>query len=136
VKLVADANVLLSASIGGRARGVLMHPTVEEVLTTPGTLAEVQEYLGSLARKRGLPLDAVLLSAAALPVTVVERTVFAAKMRDATRRLGQRDPDDVELLALALCTGFPVWSNDKDFESAGVEWFTTADLLKRLGPSR
>jgi hypothetical protein len=29
----------------------------------------------------------------------------------------------------------PVWSNDDDFREAGVEWFTTATLLKRLGVS-
>jgi hypothetical protein len=26
----------------------------------------------------------------------------------------------------------PVWSNDNDFEDAGVEWYTTAELLKKL----
>jgi hypothetical protein len=33
VKLAADANLLLSAVIGGRARLVLSHPELEEVLT-------------------------------------------------------------------------------------------------------
>jgi predicted nucleic acid-binding protein len=133
VKLAADANVLLSAVVGGRARDVLTHPRVEEVLTTASTLAEVQEYLSQLARKRRLPLDAVLLAAATLPVTVVEHPVYAAKISTATKRLGRRDPDDVELLALALQAAIPVWSNDKDFEDAGVDRFTTAELLKELG---
>jgi hypothetical protein len=26
-----------------------------------------------------------------------------------------------------------VWSNDNDFEDSGVEWYTTAELLKTLG---
>jgi hypothetical protein len=39
-------------------------------------------------------------------------------------------------VALApLHLGVPVWSNDDDFREAGVEWFTTATLLKRLGVS-
>jgi predicted nucleic acid-binding protein len=133
VRLVADANVLLSAVVGGRARDILEHPEVEEVLTTSATLAEVQEYLAHLARKKRLPLDAVLLAAASLPVTVVERTVYAASIAEAAKRLGRRDSDDVELLALALHIEVPVWSNDKDFEDAGVDWFTTAELLKELG---
>ncbi len=99
-------------------------------MTTSTTIAEVQEYLSHLARKKRLPLDTVLLAAVSLPVTVVERTVYAAKIAEATRRLGRRDPDDVELLALALHSGVPIWSNDKDFEDAGVDWFTTAELLK------
>ncbi len=132
MKLVADANVLLSAVVGGRARDVLAAPDVEEVLTTSTTIAEVQEYLSHLAREKRLPLDTVLLATASLPVTVVERPVYAAKIAEATRRLGRRDPDDVELLALAVHSGVPIWSNDKDFEDAGVDWFTTAELLKKL----
>jgi predicted nucleic acid-binding protein len=51
------------------------------------------------------------------------------------RALGRRDPDDVDVLALALYLGVPVWSNDDEFREAGVEWLTTAALLKRLGVS-
>jgi hypothetical protein len=38
----------------------------------------------------------------------------------------------VELLALAMQRGIPVWSNDSDFENAGVVWLTTAALLAAL----
>ena len=136
MRLAADANVLLSAVVGGRARDVLTHAAVAEVLTTASTLGEVQEYLASLARKRRLALDTVLLAAASLPVTVVQRPAYAAKMAEAKRRLGRRDPDDVELLALALSAGVPVWSNVNDFEEADVEGYTTAELLKRLDRKR
>jgi predicted nucleic acid-binding protein len=132
VRLVADANVLLSAVVGGRARDIIGHSSVEEVLTTSATVAEVQEYLSHLAQKRHLPLDTVLLAAASLPVTVVEREEYAGRLAEAARRMGSRDPDDVELLALALHLGLAVWSNDKDFEDAGVRWYTTAQLLKKL----
>ena len=133
MKLAADANVLLSAVVGGRARDILTHPGVEEVLTTSATMGEVQEYLAQLARKRRLSIDTVLLAAATLPVSVVERTAYAAKLGQAAKRLEPRDPDDVELLALALHLGLAVWSNDNDFEDAGVEWYTTAELPKALG---
>ncbi len=39
----------------------------------------------------------------------------------------------MDILALALHTGLPLWSNDNDFTDAGAEWFTTADLLVKLG---
>ncbi len=133
MRLVADANVLLSAVLGGRAKLVLEHPEVEEVVTAEATFAEVQEYAAHLAKKKRLSLDLVLLALAALPVTVVERRAYAAAIPEATRRIGRRDPDDVEILALALQLGLPLWSNDNDFEDAGVEWYTTADLLRKLG---
>jgi hypothetical protein len=36
------------------------------------------------------------------------------------------------VLALALTLKLPVWSNDNDFEDSGVEWHTTAELLKGM----
>jgi len=132
VRLVADANVLLSAVIGGRAKAILEHHSVTEVLTAEATLAEVQEYAAQLAAKKGLSLDIVLLAVASLPVTVIERVVYEKSIPEATRRIGSRDLDDVEVLALALYAGVPVWSNDNDFQDAGVEWFTTAELLTEL----
>lgn len=132
MRLVADANVLLSAVIGGRAKAVLEHPAITEVLTAETTLAELREYAPQLAAKKRLPQDTVMLAVASLPVCVVGRAVFEKRIPEARGRIGRRDPDDVALLALALHTSAPVWSNDHDFEDAGVEWFTTAALLAKL----
>ena len=132
MKLAADANVLLSALIGGQAIRVLRHHAIEEILTTEATLAEVREYAGQLARKRRLDADVVLLAAATLPVTTVPRTVYASSLAEARKRIARRDPDDVELLALAIQLKLPVWSNDNDFENTGVVWHTTAALLATL----
>ncbi len=133
MRLVADANVLLSAVLGGRARAVLEHPRTTEVFTAEVTLAEVQEYAAQLAAKKHLSLDVVLMAVATLPVRVIPREVYEKSIAEARRRIAQRDPDDVEILALALHTGLPLWSNDNDFEDARTEWYTTAELLARLG---
>ena len=132
MRLVADANVLLSAVLGGRAKLVFGQPGVEEVLTTAFTLGEVQEYAEQLARAKRLSLDTVLLAAATLPVTIVERHVYSESLPEAERRIGQRDPEDADVLALALHLKVPVWSNDRDFEGTGVERYTTAQLLRKL----
>ena len=133
MQLVADANVLLSAVIGGRAALVLRHEQVEHVFTPAAAYDEVLEYIGPLAKKRRLRLDTLLLTLAALPVTVVERSEYDRHVSEAARRIGERDPDDVDVLALALHMNLLVWTNDNDFENAGVEWRTTAELLKSLG---
>jgi len=132
VRLVADANVLLSAVLGGSASRVLVHPRVEEVLAAASAIEEVHEYAAVLARKKRLPVDVVLTSVVSLPVEVVDRTAYAGRLKEAGRRIGKRDPDDVKTLALALHLGVPVWSNDDDFKGAGVVWYTTAEILKRL----
>lgn len=132
MKLVADANVLLSAILGGRARLILAHPEIESVFTTDKVLGEVEEYTTVLARKRRLTLDTLLLAAATLPVVVIDRESYSAKLSRARRLIEKGDPDDVEILALALHLKVPLWSNDNDFEQAGVEWYTTAELLSKL----
>jgi predicted nucleic acid-binding protein len=133
VRLAADANVLLSAVIGGRARLVLSHPAVEEVLTSEAVFAEVEEYAAVLGQKKKIPETTVMLAVASLPVSIVVREVYARSIAQARKRIEKRDPDDVELLALALHFKVPLWSNDNDFERCGAERFTTAELLKRLG---
>jgi predicted nucleic acid-binding protein len=132
VQLVGDANVLLSAVIGGRARLILQHPEVEAVFTPAAAMDEVYEYLPSLARKKRLHLDTLLLTLAALPVTVVDRAEYRRQLAEARRRMRQRDPNDADVLALALHLKLAVWSNDNDFEVGGIEWHTTAELLKAL----
>lgn len=51
-------------------------------------------------------------------------------------RISARDPDDWPTLALAIALDLPVWSQDKDFVGAGVEIFTTGELLDSLRDSR
>jgi predicted nucleic acid-binding protein len=125
--------VLLSAVLGGRAKLILKHPGVDEVVTAEAVFQELQEYAAYLAKKKRLSPDLVLLAVAALPVTIVGRESYAADIARAGNRIAKRDPDDVDLLALALHLELPVWSNDNDFEDAGIEWYATAQLLKTLG---
>jgi hypothetical protein len=54
VRLVADANVLLAAVLGGRARAVLQHPEIEELLTAEVTFAEVPRLRGHFGKKETL----------------------------------------------------------------------------------
>jgi len=133
VQLVADADRLLSAAIGGRAALVLRDPGVEEVFTSSAAYDEAFEYLAPLAREKRLRLDTLLLALAALPVTVVERPVFKKHLVEARQQISARDPDDIEVLALALELKVAVWSDDNDFKGAGMESHTTTEILKMLG---
>ena len=75
MRLVADANVLLSALVGGRASIVFTHKSVEQVFAAAATLDEVHEYAGALAGKKRVATDVLLMTLASLPVVVVERAV-------------------------------------------------------------
>jgi len=130
--VAADANVLLSAVLGHAALRVFTQTDLS-VLTTQGVLQEVREYLPLVAKQYDMIPQALEGQLRLLAVRECEPEEYAAKLETAKRVIARRDPDDVDLLALALALGVPVWSNDNDFKEAGVEWYTTARLLRRLG---
>ncbi len=130
--VVADANVLLSAVIGGRAWGVLWHPHGPRCSTSDHVYAEVVSHLPRLAAKRRLE-EAYLLEQLRLsPLTVVSAKTYAGREGEARQRIAHRDPDDWPTVALALALSQPIWTQDRDFEEAGVHTYTTGQLLDEL----
>lgn len=95
----------------------------------------MESYIPHLAAKpkvkeAGVTEEMLLAALSLLPLTVYPRRFYRATLKEAGRRISERDPKDVDVLALALKLGAPVWSNDEDFASAGVPRFTTAELLQ------
>lgn len=113
---------------------VFWSPSFEELVTTKFTINEVLPYLPRLAKKISVPEALLRLEFEFLPLTIYEKDSYKDKITEAKKRIGDRDPNDVDLLALALTLGCPLWSNDHDFEGTGVVLFTTASLLKHLQP--
>jgi predicted nucleic acid-binding protein len=94
--------------------------------------AEIARHIPILAEKRHL--DPALLFAAlqVIPIAWMPRAAYDDRRSDAERRMAARDPDDWPSVALALTTNLPVWTQDKDLAQAGVEVFTTGDLLDAI----
>ena len=103
------------------------------VLTTPGVLQEVRDYIPIIAEQDDILPQALEAQLRLLAVRECEPSEFAPKLKAATQAIAKRDPHDANLLALAPAFAIPVWSNDSDFEDVGVEWYTTARLLRRPG---
>jgi predicted nucleic acid-binding protein len=131
-RLAVDANPLLSAVIGGSALRVFENLRVLQFATTVHTLNEVLEYIPELAKKAKHPIGMVFLQLALLPVEVYDEQFYADMLPEAEKRIAKRDPEDIDLLALALKLDGTVWSNDRDFENIGVKQLTTAQLLSVL----
>ena len=77
VHLVADANVLLAAILGGNAKLVFQSEEISQIFTTETTFAEVEKYALVLARKRHLSPGLQLLALASLPVSIKRRAEYA-----------------------------------------------------------
>jgi len=129
--IAADANVLLSAVLGHAALKVFAKTDVS-VFTTKRVLDELREYLPVLAKQYDILPQLLEAQLRLLAVRECEPAEYASRLETAKRAIGRRDPDDIDLLALALAFGIPAWSNDSDFKDTGVEWYTTARLLRRL----
>lgn len=119
---MVDANPILSALLSERsaASRIFWSAKIREFATTAFTVGEVEKYLPELAKKLHRPEEELRLNLRLLPLTVYEREAYKGHGKEAEEQIGERDPDDVDLLALALHLGAPIWSNDKDFEEAEV----------------
>lgn len=92
-------------------------------------IEEVREHLPELAAKIGAARSILEYGLELLPLSRYNVVTYKQTMKEATRRIGARDPSDVDVLALSLGLGVPIWTNDRDFEEADIECFTTAQLL-------
>ena len=133
-KIVIDANALLSIVIGGKAaHRIMTHPKAPELCVTRQALAEVEEYIPALATRKKLNAELLWSIWRLLPVEALE----SPHSGPAWNQTHQRDPDDVPTLALALAHGWPIWSQDKDFDEARnlCQVYSTAVLLQLLDNS-
>lgn len=129
MKLVVDANVFISALIGGKAAELLFNPNFE-LLTTEHTTWEVKKYLPQLAvYAEKSPAD-ILLLFELIPVRACQSKEYETSLSTAQDFIGDRDPFDVDILALTLETGAPLWSNDSDFEEIDkITLLKTKDII-------
>jgi predicted nucleic acid-binding protein len=130
--VVADANVVLSALIGGRARLVIASTHGPRCIAAQAVAIEVARHIPRLAAKRGVDPAPLFAALQVMPISWVAAAEYDDLRVEAERRIGDRDADDWPSVALALATGLPVWSQDKDFTVAGVDVYTTGALLDAM----
>lgn len=130
--VVADANVIVSALIGGRARRVFASAPGPTCNGATAVADEVLEHLPGIAERRGFDPTLVTAALAVIPIEWRPATAYLPFRSDAERLIGTRDPDDWPTVALALATSLPIWSQDKDFEATGIEIHTTGELLDAI----
>ena len=135
-RLVVDANPILSTLLGGQSRRVFFESAVREFAVPERVISEVRSYVPRLAQKLGTGQGFLEYALTLLPLRIHPARRYARAVREARRRIERRDPTDVDVLALSLHLGVPLWSNDRDFEDTGVSRFTTAELLAVLFEDR
>ena len=129
--LAVDANVLVAAMMGGRTRDLLVRLRRAGVdLAAPEEVfREVEEHVPELAEFVRARIDQFKLAFWSLPVQRIAAGEYAVALKRAAKLIGNRDPDDIPVVALALARGICVWSNDRDLlELKGVRVVATRDV--------
>ena len=133
MKLVVDANVFISALVGGKAAELLFNPNFE-LVTTERTTWEVKKYLPKLAAHTDQTPPDLLLLFELIPVKAYQSREYESSLSRAQALIGNRDPFDIDILALTLKTGAPLWSNDSDFEKIdNITLLKTKDVIDLVG---
>ena len=124
--------MILSALIGGRARHVHISPIGPACIAAQAVAEEVAEHLPALAAKRGLDASLLLAALSVIPIDWQPPESYEPQREEAERRMAGRDPEDWPTVALALTSGLPIWSQDKDMQEAGLIVYTTGELLDAI----
>jgi predicted nucleic acid-binding protein len=114
--IVVDANPIFAGLLGGSARNILLN-TRFQFVTTEFTLEEVRQYLEIIAKKAHTSVMELEVTLASFLFTVFSRKEYYLHLREAHAYIGQIDPHDVDILALALYLHVPLWTNDKHFDA-------------------
>jgi len=132
MKLVIDANVVISALIAdSKTRELIV--TLEPDLLTPAFVSdEIENYEDLIVEKSGMEPDRVaeFIDLLFQYIEVVSAADFYPAIERADGAIGDTDPDDVLYLACAIARNGAIWSDDSDFDEQDlVERYSTSDVI-------
>lgn len=127
-RLVLDANILIRAVFGVRARQLIeAHCEQTAFYVAEANFDEALRYVPLLAEKRGMD-ESVWREATetlATMIQIVPQEELARIESAALARIARRDPRDWPAVATALLLDCPIWTEDGDFFGAGIATWTT-----------
>lgn len=133
MKLVVDANVVISALIANSKTRELIVTLEPELLTPEVVHDEIGNYEALIVEKSGMSTDKVrqFIDLLFQYIETVPARDFYAYIEESDEAIGDTDPDDVLYVACALARNAGVWSDDSDFdEQELVPVFSTSEVIE------
>jgi predicted nucleic acid-binding protein len=133
MKLVVDANVVISALIANSKTRELIVTLEPELLTPEVVHDEIGNYEALIVEKSGMDADRVQQFIGLLfqYIETVPASEFYPHIEEADEAIGDTDPDDVLYVACALARDAGVWSDDSDFDEQDlVPVFKTSQVIE------
>jgi predicted nucleic acid-binding protein len=133
MKLVVDANVVISALIASSKTRELIVTLEPELLTPEVVHVEIGNYEDLIVEKSGMDSKRVqqFMDLLFQYIETVPASEFHPYIEEAEEAIGDTDPDDVLYVACALAHNAGVWSDDSDFDEQDlVPVFTTGEVVE------
>ncbi|PHQ47067.1 DNA-binding protein [Halorubrum sp. C3] len=132
MKLVVDANVVISALIADSKTRELIVTLEPDLLTPEFVYEEIENYTELIVEKSGMNPERVAKFVDLLfqYIEVAPASKFYPYIEEADAAIGETDPDDVLYAACALAGDAAIWSDDNDFDEQDVvEVYSTTDVI-------
>ncbi len=132
MKLVIDANVVISALIADSKTRELIVTLEPDLLTPAFVYDEIENYEDLIVEKSGMNPNRVaqFIDLLFQYIDVVPASEFYSAIESADDAIGDTDRDDVLYLACAVANDAAIWSDDSDFdEQSMVETYSTIDVI-------
>lgn len=132
MKLVVDANVVISALIANSKTRELIVTLEPDLLTPEVVHNEIGNYKDLIVEKSGMDADRVnqFIELLFQYIDVIPATDFYPFIEQANKAIGATDPDDILYVACALACEASIWSDDSDFDEQDlVPVYSTSDVL-------
>jgi len=132
MKLVIDANVVISALIADSKTRELIVTLEPDFLTPAFVHDEIENYENLIVEKSGIEPDRVaqFIDLLFQYIEVIPASEFYPAIERADEAIRDTDPDDVLYLACAIACDAAIWSDDSDFDEQDmVEAYTTSDVI-------
>jgi len=129
MKIIADANVLFSLCKTDSVASLVAARHKLRLIAPDFSLLELYKYKELIEKKSGGHFNSIVKSLKER-VVFVDISEYKEWLSKAKKLIS--DPKDVAYVALSLKYGLAIWSWDKHFRKAGVEVFTTAELVRYL----
>jgi predicted nucleic acid-binding protein len=130
-RLVIDANIVIRAIFGTRARALIARYCEKTAFyVAESNFEEALHYLTELGEKRGLS-NALIQETLQTLVTMIQLVPddeLSVMREKALERIGKRDPNDWPAVAAALLLDCPIWTEDADFFGSGVATWTSSTV--------
>ena len=132
MKLVIDANVVISALIADSKTRELIVTLEPDLLTPAFVYDEIENYEELIVEKSGMEPSRVaqFIDLLFQYIEVVPADEFYPAIDRADEAIGDTDPDDVLYLACAIASEGGIWSDDSDFDEQNlVEIYSTSAVI-------